>query len=236
MQGDRVSDQCARLEVPIGRHRCRRVAPLERCHRSVAGSGELGEKVSPAPCGVGEAVEAQRQRPIVAAGQVGDVESVGLDPALSHVVAPHARRRYRSVVGCEARHVVFTCWSPWFRIGVQSVSEWGSSRWTSPSTECGDRHPVRATPTVATGATRRAWCWSRPVRTRSCSTSGPVCGSSAWSTRVRRRCGPTPSSPTSTGTTCRDCRSANHSSAQAPSSPSTVPPTAAEPSGKPSTS
>ena len=64
VQGVGVPHQGTHLVAPVGRERGRRVAPQERRHGVVAGRGQLGEQIAPGVRGVGEAVQAQGERPV----------------------------------------------------------------------------------------------------------------------------------------------------------------------------
>ena len=78
----RIEGQGAGVVAPVGRHACGRIAPQERGHGVVAGSGQLREQVAPRVGGVGEPVQAQGQGavggPVL---EVGELQAAGRDRA-----------------------------------------------------------------------------------------------------------------------------------------------------------
>ena len=74
-----VDAEHAGLVAAVGRHGGGRVAALERGDGPVAGVGQLGQQVPPRVGAVGEAVQAQGQRTLVASGEVGEVHAVRRD-------------------------------------------------------------------------------------------------------------------------------------------------------------
>ena len=76
VERDGVHAERARLVEAVGGYLRRRITPLERSHGPVAGLRQLDEEVAPGVGGVGEAVEAEGQRP-VAATKHPELDAVG---------------------------------------------------------------------------------------------------------------------------------------------------------------
>jgi hypothetical protein len=152
--------------------------------RSPAGTGRppgsrrrpAGEQVSPGVRRVGEPVEAQRQRALVARLEVGEVDVVDRDAChLESVI--HRCPIGVTLVGCDdvSRRVEFAHGLLRWR----SVSVRGDSSFTVTFHGVRGRPRVTARPSLGTAATRRARPSACPDTTRSCSISGPVCATSA---------------------------------------------------------
>jgi hypothetical protein len=63
VQGDRIGGQRAHRVAAVCWNCRRRVAALERRDRAEAGCRQVGQQVAPCVRGIGEAVQAQGQRP-----------------------------------------------------------------------------------------------------------------------------------------------------------------------------
>lgn len=92
VQGDGIDDQGADPVTGVVRDRGRGIAAQDRRHRVKARLGQHGQQMPLGVGAVGEAVEAQRQRPVRRPLlEVGEVDPVGGDAASAHGREPTAR-------------------------------------------------------------------------------------------------------------------------------------------------
>ncbi len=88
-----VLHQGAHLVAPVGRQRRRGVAPQERRHGPVTRGRQFRKEIAPGMCRVGEAVQAEGERPVVRpVGQAGEFQPVRGDVL-------HERRTYCAGAG-----------------------------------------------------------------------------------------------------------------------------------------